>query len=130
VLCIDLTKQKIEWTFEAEKRRQPFYASAAVTDEFVVVGSRDKRIYAIDRKKGTLVWDWATDGRVDSSPVIAGGRIFAGSLDKTFYVLDLKKGTKLQEFELDSGILGSPAIAGGCVLVGTEKGTLYCFGKK
>ena len=129
-LGIDLKKQKIDWTFEAPKRKQPFYASAAVTEDLVVVGSRDKKVYAIDRKKGTAIWEWATDGRVDSSPTIVGNRVFFGSLDKTFYVLDLKKGTKLQDFELDAGILSSPAIGGGCVIVGTEKGSIYCFGAK
>jgi outer membrane protein assembly factor BamB len=77
-----------------------------------------------------VVWEWSTDGRVDSSPVIVGNRVIFGSLDKNLSILDLKKGTNLQSFELDSGILGSPAVGGGCVVIGTEKGTIYCFGAK
>jgi outer membrane protein assembly factor BamB len=127
---IDLGTKQISWTFEAQKRKQPFYSSAAVTDDIVVVGNRDRKVYALDRKKGTSVWEWSTDGRVDSSPVIVGNRVFVGSLDKTLYVLDLKKGAKLQDFELDSGILASPAAAEGCIVIGSEKGTIYCFGAK
>jgi outer membrane protein assembly factor BamB len=130
VLGIDLVNRKIDWTFEAPKRKQPFYASAAVTDSLVLVGSRDKKVYAIDRKKGDAVWEWATDGRVDCSPVVVGSRVYFGSLDKNFYVINLKDGSKAQEIELDSGVLGSPAVGGGCVVVGTEKGTIYCLGKK
>ena len=43
------------------------------------VGSRDKRVYALDRATGKRVWDFATDGRVDSSPVVAGQRVYFGS---------------------------------------------------
>jgi len=130
MLGIDLAKKRIDWTFEAPKRKQPFYSSAAVTDDLVIVGSRDKKVWAIDRKTGNAKWEWATDGRVDSSPAVVGNRVFVGSLDKMLYVLDVNKGTKVQDFELDAGVIGSPAIGGGCVVLGTEKGTVYCFGAK
>jgi outer membrane protein assembly factor BamB len=100
-----------------------------VTEDLVIVGSRDKKVYALDRKTGEEKWSFLTENRVDSSPVVAGNRVFFGSLDRTFYVLDLK-GNEVQKLEVDAGILGSPAVAEGCVVIGTEKGTVYCFGKK
>ena len=129
VLGISWKNEKVLWTFEARKRKQPFYASAAVTNDLVVVGGRDKKVYGIERKTGQERWSFLTESRVDSSPVVVGNRVFVGSLDKTFYVLDLAKGTELQKFELDSGTVASPAVGGGCVVIGTEKGTIYCFGK-
>jgi eukaryotic-like serine/threonine-protein kinase len=129
MLAISLKAQRIDWRFEAPKRKQPFYASAAVTDDLVIVGSRDKKVYALDRKTGEEKWSFLTENRVDSSPVVAGNRVFFGSLDKTFYVLDLK-GNEVKRFDIDAGILGSPAVAEGCVVIGTEKGTVYCFGAK
>lgn len=130
VIGIDLVKQKIDWTFESPKRKQAFYASAAVTDDLVVVGSRDRKVYALERKSGNVKWEWETDNRVDSSPVIVGEKVYVGSMDKNFYVIDLNKGSKIQEITLDSAVVGSPAVAEGCVLIGTEKGMIYCFGKK
>jgi outer membrane protein assembly factor BamB len=129
VLSVNLKTLKIQWAFEAPKRKQGFFGSAAVTDDLVVIGSRDEKVWGIDRKTGKARWDFLTDHKVDGSPVIVGERIFVGSFDKHFYVLD-KKGQRVADFELDGAILGSPAVAGGCVVVGTEKGTVYCFGAK
>ncbi|HEX3147607.1 MAG TPA: PQQ-binding-like beta-propeller repeat protein [Gemmataceae bacterium] len=129
VLAVNLKRMRIEWEFEAPKRKQSFYGSAAVDDELVVIGSRDSKVWAIDRKSGKRHWDYLTDNKVDGSAVIVGDRVFIGSYDKRFYVFD-RKGKKVDEFELDGAIMGSPAVADGCVVIGTDKGTVYCFGAK
>jgi outer membrane protein assembly factor BamB len=130
VLAIDVKKKNVEWSFESEKRKQPFFASAAVTEKLVIAGSRDKRIYAIDRATGKEVWNFATEGRIEGSAVISGNRIYVGSTDKCLYVIDLAKGTELQRIKLDGEILGSPAVSNGRLVIGTGKGTIYCFGAK
>src|SRR5439155_10234204 len=73
-LGINWKKPEIAWTFEAAKRQQPFFASAAVTDTLVIAGSRDKRVHALDRQTGKEAWSFETKNRVDSSPVIVGNR--------------------------------------------------------
>jgi len=50
---------------------------------------------------------------VDSSPVIAGERVYVGSSDGHFYGLELASGKKLWEFEAGSPLSASPAIAAG-----------------
>jgi len=77
-------KAQIAWTFEPQ-RSQPFYSSAAVTDKLVIVGGRDKLVHALDRAKGKEVWTFPTKGRIDSSPVVVGDRVFVGSLDGNLY---------------------------------------------
>jgi outer membrane protein assembly factor BamB len=129
-LAINWKKPSIEWTFEAQKRQQPFFASAAVTDKLVLVGSRDKLVHALDRKNGREVWSFPTRGKVDSSPVVVGQRVFVGSLDGNLYVLDLAKGTELKKFELGRGITASPAVGGNCLVIGTQEGRVFCLGKK
>jgi outer membrane protein assembly factor BamB len=128
VVAVDLAKKEVAWTFEPARRQQPFYASAAVTDKLVIIGSRDKRVYALDRAKGTEVWSFATEGKVDSSPVVAGGRVYFGSQDGNLYVLNVADGKEVQRIKLDGPVTASPAVGGGCLVVGTEKGTLYGFG--
>ena len=129
VLAIDVKKKELTWSFESEQRKQPFYASAAVTEKLVIAGSRDKRVYAIDRLTGKEVWNFATEGRIEGSPVIAGNRIYVGSTDKNFYVIELETGKELQRITLDESVMGSPALADGRLVIGTTKGTVYCFGK-
>ncbi|MCZ2342116.1 MAG: PQQ-binding-like beta-propeller repeat protein [Bacteroidales bacterium] len=130
VVSVRIDKPAKLWQFEARRRQQPFYASAAVTEELVIAGSRDKKIYALDRKTGQEKWNFLTGGQVDASPVVVGNRVYVGALsrDGEFYVLDLKTGRQIQQLLLDSAISGSVAVAGEYLLVGTEKGTLYCFG--
>jgi outer membrane protein assembly factor BamB len=130
VQAVDWKKGAIAWTFQPAKRSQPFRSSAAVTDAFVVIGSEDKRVYALKRTDGKEAWSFATEGRVNASPVVAGDRVYAASLDGKLYVLDLKTGQQLQKIVLDGPISASPAVAGGRLLIGTQKGTLYCFGEK
>jgi outer membrane protein assembly factor BamB len=127
VIAVDLDKTAVAWTFRPVKRAQPFFASAALSDKLAVTGSRDKRVYALDRITGKEVWSFATDGKVDSSPVIAGGRVYVGSQDGNLYVLDLASGKEIQRLKLDGPISASPAIGGGCLVIGTERGTVFCL---
>lgn len=132
VLAIDLKAKKKLWEFEPKVKSQAFYASAALTDDLVIAGSRDQKVYALDRKTGEMKWTFVTEGMVDPSPVIAGGRVYVGCLSQTaeFYVLDAKTGKKKQELNLEGAACGSPAIGADCLVVGTEKGRVYCFGGK
>jgi outer membrane protein assembly factor BamB len=128
-LAVDWKKGEVAWTAQPE-RAQQFYASAAVTDSLIVVGNRDKRVYALERETGKPQWTFVTGGRVDCSPVVVGKRVYVGSLDNHFYVLDLATGKQIQKLELDGPIPGSPAVAADRLVVGTGKGTVYCFGAK
>ncbi len=132
VVSVDLKKKEKAWTFEAPRRQQPFYSSAATSSGIVIAGSRDKKVYGLDAKTGEEKWSRETKGQVDASPVIVGERVYIGCLsdDGNFYVLDLKTGKVLQELTLDSAVTGSVAVGPDCLLVGTDKGTLYCLGKK
>jgi outer membrane protein assembly factor BamB len=129
VLAVDWKKLKIDWEFEAPKKRQPFYSSAALSGDLVILGSRDNKIWGIDKATGKDRWNFLTEHKVDGSAVVVGNRIFVGSFDRVFYVLDLK-GNKVAEYPLDAAILGSPAVAANRVVICTEKGTVYCFGGK
>jgi outer membrane protein assembly factor BamB len=128
VVAVDLSKAEVAWTFEPAARKLPFFASVAATDKLIIAGSRDKRVYAIDRATGKEVWSVPTEGKVDSSPVVVGKRVYAGSHDGRLYVLELDTGKLIERIQLDGPISASPAIGGGCLVIGTEKGTVYCFG--
>jgi outer membrane protein assembly factor BamB len=136
VIAIDWKKAEVLWRFEVARRQKPFYASTAVTDAVVIAGSRDRHVYAIDRRTGKEIWSFATHGQVDSSPVIVGQRIFAGSLDGNCYVLDLATGRELKRFDLgggeavNKGITASPAVGEGFLVIGTNDGTVHCLGGK
>ncbi|MCA9080670.1 MAG: PQQ-like beta-propeller repeat protein, partial [Planctomycetaceae bacterium] len=122
-------KQQL-WEYSAPKRQQRIQSSPAVTDELVVIGSRDKHLHAIDRKTGTLRWQFATRSGIDGSPVITGDRVFFGSGDKNLYCLALSSGEELWRHNAGQGFTGSPAVAGGRLVIGTDSsnGRILCFG--
>ncbi len=130
VLAVNWKKGEVIWRFEAPRAKQPFYASAAATENLVIVGSRDKRVYALDRKSGKEAWSFATKKKVDSSSVVVGQRVYVGSSDGNLYVLDLASGTERKHFALGREIAASPAVGGNCLVIGTMEGTVYCLGAK
>ena len=132
VLAVNWKTLKKSWEFEAKRRQQPFYSSAAVTKDLVVIGGRDKRVYALDRVTGKERWSFVTEGNVDASPVVVGNRVYVGCLSNTgeFYALDLATGKLAQMVTLDSAVGGTVGVGPDCLLVGTDKGTLYKLGAK
>ena len=127
-LCVDLKEGKIAWTYK--DRAFPYFSSPAVTQEFVVVGGRDKRLHCIRRATGEGVWTFATRGKVDSSPVVAGDKIIVGSDDGRLYMVSLATGKELWNYEIGQPVQSSPAVVDGHIVVGSEDGSVYCFGEK
>jgi outer membrane protein assembly factor BamB len=66
---------------------------------------------SLEAKTGKPLWTFTTRARVDSSPAIAGGRVFVGSNDGRVYGLDLASGKKVWEYEAASPVTSSPAVA-------------------
>jgi outer membrane protein assembly factor BamB len=127
VLGVNLAQRKIDWRYEHPQRKFPFYSSAAVTATRIVLGGRDKMVHGLTLA-GSAAWTFATRARVESSPAIAGGRVFVGSNDGHFYVLSVANGAKLWEFNAGAPLSASPAIANGRIVIGSQDGRLYCFG--
>jgi outer membrane protein assembly factor BamB len=127
VLSVNLGQKEIAWRYEHPQRKFPFYSSAAVTRDRVVVGGRDKMVHGITLA-GKAAWTFTTRARVESSPAIAGWRVYVGSNDGRFYVLNLSDGAKLWEFNAGAPLSASPAIANGRIVIGSQDGRLYCFG--
>jgi len=128
VLGVDLIHGEILWNYEPAKGGFPFYASAAVTNDAVIVGGRDKRVHAIKPQTGEPLWTYPTKARIDSSPVIIGNRVLFGTVGGVIYALDLNTGELVWQFVTGSSIVASPCVAGGKLVIGSDDGVLYCFG--
>ena len=74
------------WEFETGDK---VYSSPAIgSDGTVYVGSRDKKLYAINGKTGVKLWEFETGGYVSSSPAIGSdGTVYVGSDDKKLYAI-------------------------------------------
>ena len=125
--CIDYQQAKVVWTYKA-KRNMPLRSSAAIAENLVIFGGRDKRVMALAKSDGMEQWSFATRARVDGSPVVVGDRVFIGSADGRLYGFDLK-GNKVWEYEAGSQFTASPAVADDRLVIGNTDGTLFCFGR-
>ena len=124
---VNLKDHNIVWRYQHPLRKFPFYSSAAVINDRIVIGGRDKLVHCVSAT-GKGLWTFATRARVESSPAITGDRVFVGSNDGRFYVLNLNSGAKLWEFNAGAPLSASPAIANGRIVIGSQDGRLYCFG--
>ena len=130
VLCAGLEDSEILWWYEHPERNFPFYASAAVTDDIVVIGGRDKMVYALEPQTGEPLWIYPARSRVDSSPVIVGKRVFFGTAGGELVALSLDSGEKVWEFVTGASIIASPSVVAGKLVIGADDGNIYCFGER
>jgi outer membrane protein assembly factor BamB len=118
------------WRYEHPRLKFPYYSSAAVRDDLLVVGGRDKLVHALSPRTGEELWTFAAPAAVDSSPVLVGETAVVASRSGDVFVLDGRTGKALWRFAAGAPIEASPAVAGGRFVLGTMDGTLYCFAAK
>ncbi len=129
VVAVDWKEGKPLWTFEDKERQFPFLSSACVAEKAAVVGGRDKRVRALNAASGKLLWTFVTQGKVDSSAVMCGSRVWVGSDDGNVYAVALASGEEQWRYETGAGITASPAIADGVLVIGNLDGEVFCFGE-
>ncbi|HEX8296248.1 MAG TPA: PQQ-binding-like beta-propeller repeat protein [Chthoniobacteraceae bacterium] len=130
VIAFDPKSGEVKWKYR--ERNFPYFSSAAVTADRVIIGGRDKRLHAIDRATGKGVWTFQTRGQVDSSPVVFQDAVIVGSEDGRLYCVNLSDGQERWAYEAGAPLTASPAVSGGFVVIGAEDGNVFCFreGKK
>jgi len=75
----------------------------------------------------SVLWTFATGGRVFSSPAVIGGRAYFGSDDGTLYAVDTQTGTEAWHFETGGPVRSSPAVTNGQVFFGSYDGNFYAL---
>jgi len=130
ILSVDLDNGVITWRYQHPERQFPFFASAALTNDRIIIGGRDKLVHALSQKKGEPLWTYTAKSRIESSAVVVDQRVFFGTTRGVFIALDINTGKPVWNFETGSSIVASPSVADGRIYIGTEDGVLYCFGEK
>ncbi|MGB0766577.1 MAG: PQQ-binding-like beta-propeller repeat protein, partial [Phycisphaeraceae bacterium] len=125
VLAVDLNEKKVAWRFR--DRDFPYVGSPAVTENRVLIGTRGRRLYSIDRATGEKIWDIRTRGGVEGAPVIARDRTIFGSAGGRLSIVELTDGKTVWEVDLGAGVASSPAVTDGLIVVGAEDGTIHAF---
>ena len=126
--AIDWKKAELKWTFNDKEGPISTRSSPSVTEDHVVFGARNRKVYSINPISGKENWSAELKANIDSSPVIVGNRVFVGSTDGRFYELELKTGKIVWQKQFDGGFIGSPAVGFGKLVIATDRGVVYCLG--
>jgi outer membrane protein assembly factor BamB len=123
----DLTTQ---WTHQAVNDGDSIIGGAAVTDQHVVFGNRNRNVTDLDPQTGAEKWKVTVKSKIDSSPVIVDDRVYVASTDGRLYALALKDGAVLWERQFNGGFISSPAVAFERLVIATNRGVVYCLGQQ
>src|SRR5260370_28389159 len=84
VLAFNLKTRNPLWRFENPARQFPFYSSAAILNEKVILGGRAKIGHCLHGQTGKALWTFATRSRGESSPPIVAGGVDGGLTARPF----------------------------------------------
>lgn len=97
-------------------------SGATPAGKYVVYTNTQGVIKALNLRNGKLKWEFATGGKVFSTPAIEGKRVVVGSTDGYIYCLNLKNGKLLWKYKCDKSVLAAPTIYKGIAYVGASDG--------
>jgi outer membrane protein assembly factor BamB len=134
IYCLDADSGAVVWKAVPD-RYLATYSSPSVWGRYLVVGeglhtTRDARILCLDRERnGATLWAHRTRSHVESSPVIADGRVYIGAGDDGYYCLRIEpdaSGSAVVEWHLSGenyrDAETSPSVADGRVFFGLGVG--------
>jgi outer membrane protein assembly factor BamB len=94
----------------------------------VFFGSENGQLYAADLHTGTLLWSFATRGRVISTPAVCSDVVVVGRLGETVNAVNIRTGKESWRLTaMATTFWSSPAIAEGVVYIGGNNGMLYAL---
>jgi len=118
-------------TVRWRKTLGPLWASPAIHQGNVVIGSLDNQIYSLQVSSGTENWHIPTGGWVTQAPLTEGDSVFLGSNDGYLYAISLHSGETNWRGQI-GGAVSTPAVRTSLegqpiVLVGSQNHRVYAF---
>ncbi len=120
-----IAEKKQVWVHQ--ERDFPYFASPLVTDQYVLVADRGKRLYCLNRNDGSVKWSFRARRSIDSSAVASGDLAYVGSDDGRLYAVGIETGKEVWSYDTGDAITAAPAIAAGHLIVGGQDGFVYAF---
>lgn len=115
---------KVRWEYKADEAIE---TTPVVVGNRVFVADVMGKVYAIDRDKGTKIWEIDFKTGFLAAPAVNSGRLVIGDIDGKLYALDVATGKELWRKSTDGEMSGSVAFYGDNVLATSQDGKLYCF---
>jgi outer membrane protein assembly factor BamB len=115
-----------------------FFLSSPVIDSAngnVCFGSSDGNVYALNAKKGAVVWKVKTGGPIHAAPLLHKGVLYIGSWDFNIYAINAKDGSVKWKFKTNEhpvihvleGIQAAPIADDSLIYIGTRDAFFYAL---
>jgi outer membrane protein assembly factor BamB len=90
-------------------------------------GGTPGRVFALDRTTGKTIWSKGISSPVESSPLLAHGRVYFGSQSGTVYALNATTGALIWTYHAAGSVKASPTLSNGALYFGDYSGTLQAI---
>ncbi len=115
----------------SKKVEGSIYATPAVEDGKVIIGSLTGKVHCIDAYTGNIIWDLDLNDPIESNICIDDtGQIYVATASGKLYCLDIDDGTELWQISFSSKIVGSPAYYDEKVFLSLFDGSVYALTSK
>ena len=104
---------------------------AVVSEGVAFIGNFKGEIYAIEMRRGRVVWRYdPPGGKMASSPAVVGRDVVVHGMDGIVRVLDRRNGRLRWQFDVGSPIESSPVVVNGLDYFGAWNGRVYALDLK
>jgi outer membrane protein assembly factor BamB len=115
---------------EATDNSESCVSVPAVSKTMLFVLAGDRKLYAVDRQTGKILWKYLQKGASgESSPTVCRDKLISCTKNGIVSLIDVNSGAPVWEYDTGEQISASPAVINGRFFVLTTKGTLFCFGR-
>jgi outer membrane protein assembly factor BamB len=130
VYCVERATSRLLWTFDDdEEMKQVSISSPCLAEGLLYIGEgfhqdSDCKLYCLDADTGKKRWEYQTHSHVESSPCVAGGKVFFGAGDDGVICCDARTGQERWHFggiHVDT----SPAVVQQRLYAGSGYGQRY-----
>jgi len=102
------------------------FASPAVYHDRLFVGSRGGILYALDRRRGDILWKRRV-GAISATPLVDRGRLYVGTDDGFLLCLDTLDGEEKWRYSTRGAVLRTPVLGEDVVLFSNDSDQVYAL---
>lgn len=116
-------------------------STPVVSGGYIIFGTADSGLVALDAETLEEKWHFHTGPAllytapytrpfcrtVETSPLVAGDKVYAAASDGILYEIDLKSGLQTWSYDIGAPLFSTPAISGNMLVLADYGGSIYAF---